>query len=358
MRSNERTILATLLALGVGALLCGAPAPAHAQGASGAADAAMTDEARKLYDEAKRAKDKGDHPACVAKLRAAWALKKHRQVAGLLGECELRAGAKRDAAEHLAYFLDNAGDAPPAAVAAVRALYDEARAEIAVVAVKASADGADRKVDGRPLAPEETRVFLPAGEHVFSASKAGAGAGEKKVFVSAGQEREVVVELVAEAGSAAPPPVLPPYQAPSTPPTDKADGPSLIPGIVMGGVGVVGLAVGVGLLVTGSARGSDAEAIAQQIDARDGKCEPEVSAGFEQPCQSFFDVADEQDTLNLAGTISLIGGGLLLAGGVGWTVWAVTSEGDDATAATRSRHVTLTPSLGPEGGALRLHGAF
>ena len=88
-------------------------------------------------------------------MRAVWAIKKNRQVAGLLGECELKTGAHRDAAEHLGYFLDHAADASPDVVSAVRGLYDQARAEIAVVTVKASAPDADRKVDGKQLADRE-----------------------------------------------------------------------------------------------------------------------------------------------------------------------------------------------------------
>lgn len=354
MRTNERRVSIAAVAAIVSSLAAGAPGMAWAQGSgAGSAEAAMTDEARKLYDQGRKAKEKGDHATCVAKLRAAWALVQHRQVAGLLGECELRTGAKREATEHLAYFLDQAGDAPPEAVAAVRALYDEARAEVAVVTVKASVDGADRKVDGRPLAPEERRVFLAPGEHVFAASKPGAGAGEKKIFVSGGQEREVVVELAADAAAPAPGPTPEPYRPPAAPPEETRDGPSLVPGLVVGGVGLVGVGVGVGLLVAAGGAGSDAETKAAGIKGEGGLCDP-ITPGFEQPCGSFQDSLDQEATLRTGAAIALIGGGVLLAGGVGWTIWAATSEGDEPAAA----RVRLTPDLGPGGGALRLHGAF
>src|SRR5690606_4275243 len=130
-----------------------------------------------------------------------------------------------------AYFLDHAGDAPPAVVSAVRALFDEARSEIAVVVVKASVEGADRKVDGRPLGPDELRVFLEPGEHVFAASKPGEGAVEKRIFVSAGLERDVVLELERDAAPAAQPEPAPP--PPTPPPAAPADdGPSPIPGLI------------------------------------------------------------------------------------------------------------------------------
>ena len=73
-----------------------------------------------------------------------------------------------------------------------------------------------------------------------------------------------------------------------------------------------------------------------------------------RPCASVQDSLDQEATLSTAGAVALIGGGVLLAGGVGWTIWAATSEGDEPTAA----RVRLTPDLGPGGGALRLHGAF
>lgn len=312
----------------------------------------MTDEARKLYDQGRKAKEKGDHATCVAKLRAAWALVQHRQVAGLLGECELRTGSKREATEHLAYFLDQASDAPPEAVAAVRALYDEARVEVAVVTVKASVEGADRKVDGRPLAPEERRVFLAPGEHVFAASKPGAGAGEKKIFVSGGQEREVIVELAPDTAAPVPGVAPEPYRPPAPPPEETRDRPSLVPGLVIGGVGLVGVGVGVGLLVAAGSAGGDAETKAAGIRGEGGLCDP-VTSGFETACASFQDSLDQDATLSTAGAIALISGGVLLAGGVGWTIWAATSEGDAATA-----RVQLAPEVGPGGGALRLRGAF
>jgi hypothetical protein len=339
-----------------------APSPAWAQDAT----AAMTDEARRLYDEGRKAKGEGDHATCVAKLRAAWALVQHRQVAGLLGECELRTGAHREAAEHLAHYLDHAGDASPEAVAAVRALYDEARAEVAVVTVKASAEGADRKVDGRPLAPQERRVFLAPGEHLFAASKPGVGSGEKRVFVSGGQERDVVVELAPHA-AAAPAASAPAYAGPTAPPAVESDGPSVVPGLVVGGLGLVGVGVGVGLLAAAGGAGSDAEAVAADITGDGGKCEP-ITPSFESRCAEFFDAADRQSTLGAVGAASLIGGGVLLAGGAAWVAWAALDDGGSADASGASGavpaargprpSVAFVPEAGPGGGALRVRGTF
>ncbi len=319
---------------------------AHAQGT------AMDDEARRLYDEARKSKDKNDHATCVAKTRAAWALKKHRQVAGLLGECELKTGAHREAAEHLSYFLDHAADAAPELVSAVRALYDQARAEIAVVTVEASAPDADRKVDGKPLADDERRVFLLPGEHVFSAAKAGGGSAEKKLFVAAGQEREVMLVLdTPNAGAPVAPPSAPP-PPPTQPAEEKPDGSSIVPGLVIGGVGLVGVGVGVALLVAGGSAGSDADALAGAIDTDGGAC-PD-SGAFQDRCAAFDAAAGDEATLTTVGVISLVGGGVLLAGGVGWTVWAATDAGGDATAS----HLVLTPSFGVAGPGLVASGVF
>lgn len=335
---------------------------ARAQGAP--AGSAMEDEARRLYDEARKAKEKGDHETCVAKMRAAWALKKHRQVAGLLGECELRTGAHRDAAEHLGYFLDHAEDASPEVVTAVRALYDEARVDVAVVTLKASAPGADRKVDGRALVADEAKVYLSPGEHVFAASKVGSGSAERRLFVAAGEEREVLLELGAPSRGDPPPAV-----APTTPPPETRDeGPSIIPGLVLGGVGLVGVGVGVALLVAGGSAGSDADAIAKKVIDDGGQCDPAKPATFQARCEDFNAAASDEATLSTVGAISLIGGGVLLAGGVVWTVWAATSDsdaGDDASArhrkaasASSGPRITLAPSFGPSGAGLRALGSF
>lgn len=336
--TTARAIAATLVALATSA-----PTQARAD-----AQVAMTDEARKLYDEGKAARDAGDPAACVAKLRAAWALKKHRQVAGLLGECELESGSRLEAAEHLAYFLDRSADVSPDVVSQVRKLYDQARESIAVVAVKSTTAGADRRVDGRLLAPDELRVFLPPGEHVFAASKPGEGAAERRETLSAGQESEVVLELVRE--TAAPPVSTPP-------PAERPDGPSIVPGLVIGGVGLAGIGVGVGLIAASSGPGSDAEQIAAALRADGAICEPDPTAGFEARCAAFQQAADDETTLATPGVAALIAGGVLLTGGVVWTVWAATAEPDpDGDAAARHptprATLTLQPMLGPTSGVV------
>jgi hypothetical protein len=348
LTTQRSTWARTTARLGLTAVLLAYAPGARAQPAG----SAMDDEARRLYDEARKAKDKNDYATCTAKMRAAWALKKHRQVAGLLGECELKTGAHRDAAEHLGYFLDRSADAAPEVVAVVQALYDQARAEVAVVTVKASAVDADRKVDGKQLAPDERRVFLAPGEHVFSASKAGGGAAEKRIFVAAGQEREVMLELDA-AKEAAPAPAPAPATPPPTQPSTEAEsGPSMVPGIVAGGVGLVGVGVGIALLAASGSAGSDADEIAQGIAADGGECPP--PPGFEARCADFDSAAGDEATLGTIGVISLIGGGILLAGGVGWTVWAATSSDEPDTAS----HITITPRVGLGGASLGASGTF
>lgn len=329
-------------------------APARAQGATGSS--AMDDEARRLYDEARKAKDKGDFATCSAKTRAAWALKKHRQVAGLLGECELKTGAHREAAEHLGYFLDHAEDAAPDLVSAVRALYDQACAEIAVVTVKTSLVGADRKVDGRPLAADEARVFLTPGEHTFSATKADGGSAEKRLFVAAGQVRDVLLELEAPKDAAVAPPATPTTTPPETP---SDDGPSILPGLVLGGVGLVAVGVGIGLIAAGGSAGSDADAVAIEVNADSGRCDPDT-IGFEARCDEFRSAAGDEATLTTASAISLVGGGALLIGGVVWTIVAATSDsgGASATSTPLSPRLTVVPTFSPSGGGLHAAGTF
>src|SRR5271168_2244413 len=60
-----------------------------------------------LFDQAQDAFAKGDKQGAYNAYRAAWALQKSYDIAGNLGNVELKLGKYRDAAEHLAFSLEN-----------------------------------------------------------------------------------------------------------------------------------------------------------------------------------------------------------------------------------------------------------
>src|SRR5262245_11666729 len=66
---------------------------------------AGTEKARELHAQGDRLYERGEYARAHTAYVAAWSLKKHYQIAGNLGDCEVRIGKYRDAAEHLSYFI-------------------------------------------------------------------------------------------------------------------------------------------------------------------------------------------------------------------------------------------------------------
>src|ERR1700687_6037278 len=59
--------------------------------------------ARALHVEGARLFELGKYDQAYVAFLAAWALKKHPQIAANLGDCEVKIGKYRDAAEHFAF---------------------------------------------------------------------------------------------------------------------------------------------------------------------------------------------------------------------------------------------------------------
>src|SRR5262245_21625199 len=133
MRPSHR-FFASCLALAV------VTAPAlRSYAADPVADEALTKKAAALYDEGVAAYRKSKWAAARASFLASWALKKHWQIAGNLGDCELKLGLYRDAAEHLSFFLRTM----PQPTEEAEKLLQQAREKTSRLAIRVDTDGAD-----------------------------------------------------------------------------------------------------------------------------------------------------------------------------------------------------------------------
>lgn len=316
MRSSTRPLVLATALLGVSAL----PAtPAHAQPAS----SPETDRARELHRAGDAAFKAGKLEEARTAYLAAWALKKHWQIATNLGDAELRTGRQRDAAEHLAYALrEGGGEMAAAQRDGVQKALTEAKTQVATVEVQIAPEGADVVVDGEFVgrSPLADPVFLAPGEHAIEVKRVGYVARIEKVAASAGAATTLRIELVAEgaAGAAMPPPA---GSSPApTPPSDDQvdDGPGVAPWFLIGGGAAVAIGGGVLLGVGLSEQGSGSDLLAG-VQTDGGSCNP-PSAGFEARCEEAFSSESTGNTLAGVGTALLIAGGAAIVGGAVWMV--------------------------------------
>ena len=154
----------------------------------------------------------------------AWTLKHTYDIAGNLGQVELKLGKFRDAAEHLDFTLrlfPPTGKAAPRE--AIRLAFEAARKEVAALTIRVSAQGAAVSVDGTAigLSPFEVPVFVDPGKRTLEATRqrggrivaAGtttlralesaaisgrlvAGASETQLFITPGFQFNVVDRLI------------------------------------------------------------------------------------------------------------------------------------------------------------------
>jgi hypothetical protein len=320
----------------VGALT--ATAPGLALAADGKQPDALTDKAATLYDEGAAAYKRSSWAEARASFLAAWALKKHWQIAGSLGDCELRLGLHREAAEHMAYFLRNAP--PERRTEDAKKLYAQARSSIGTLTIDVDVKGADIVVDGKmvSVSPLEGPVFLEPGHHAVEARLADAR-GTEEIDILRGAEREIKISVKKSS--------LPPPPPPPPPPR------SMVPGVVLAGVGGVALAAGIGLMVDAHGKYITSQQLSEAIRAATHSCV--AGAGnFDSRCDKLHSTAADVNTRNDVGIGLVALGGAAAVAAVTYFLWPEPTT-PPRTAAGVPR---VTPFVSTTGVSLSLSGSF
>lgn len=221
--------------------------------------------------------------------------------------------------------------------------------KLAHLTIKVADERAAVTRDGTPMSKAEWGVAIPVdvGTHAVEASATGAKAFKTAVNVAKDGD-SIVVDVPKLEDEPAPPPapntVPPPAPQPITEPppveADKSHGSSQRTiGLVVGGVGVAGVAVGA---VTGLM------AIGKSNNAKDAGC------NNDGPCRvpAAVDAADSARTL---ATISTIG---FIAGGVGVAAGAVLFFTAPSKKAAPTTGIRVVPNAGPNAGGLTVLGSF
>lgn len=344
----RRCICAAALALvGSFAATTWAQAPVTSQ-----PDAALTDKARDLYNEGRDHYVAGRIDRAHASFLASWALKRHWQIAGMLGECELKLGKHRDAAEHLAFALrSGANQAKPEEIAAMRVSFAEARKQVGELEIQVDRVGAEVLVDGAVIGrtPLTEPVYVNAGEHELEARVEQREGVKGKTRVDAGGTQSVALSFTAAAAnvpgsSASTGPST--NTGPSGKPGDTAERP-MWPAYVGAGVAVVGLGLGVGYTLAASGREDDRKALLASLTGAN-PCGPATPYGTE--CASVASLDSDARTDRRIALGGFVVGGVVAAGTVAYLLW----PRHDA----KTTSAMVIPIAGRDVAGLALHSSF
>lgn len=354
---------------------------ARATAQTPAAADAKAAEVTRHYEAGVAAAKKQDWQAARLAFLEAWKRRPHYQIAAALGRAELKAGAHRDAAEHLAYFVREA----PAEVSAkdkdaVRGLLAVAKAKIGTIALRVEPAGAEVLLDGAPLpAPMPDALYVEPGRRVIEARREGYGPARLELDVAAGQEQVLDLRL-AEAGAAAAPgagaaaapgagaaaAAAPGAAAAAAPGAEAAAAtpkPAALPGpgreeepgpaAPPGPRRVVLIGAGIGLSAAAAVTGAVLVGLgAARQGARDTICDPDrpVECSEEAASKQEWRAHDQaRSNLLSAGTWSLIGAGVVGAATTAYALGLFDGAGSKRAAARVVQVVPLGAGLGVAG---------
>ncbi len=352
---------AATLAAVLGAMATVAPSVAYAQ--PPADTSALTDEARELYRKGMERHHARQYAQAQASFLAAFALMKHWSIAAALGDCELKLGRFRDAAEHLAFALGQMpADQSDRQRADVAEALEEARKHVAVIQVDVDQAGAEVFLNGTSVGktPIGKDLFIEPGTVNVEARYAGHAPATVNIDVRAGTLTPITLRLARTApGVPAAPSTT--ASAPPTPTSSSGNSTTESPGgsvstrtiVTTSGVGLTLVAAGFGVVY--SLKASSASNDADTLQAhRDTEFGPNAcgspSAAAAPICTALRSKLDERDSAHRVSTIAWIGTGVLAAGTLGaFLLWPEQRS---------EERVSLAPILLPDTAAVSLKGRF
>ncbi len=224
-------------------------APARAEPPAARPVAPGAEEALQRYHEGIAARQQGDWEKARALLLRSWGLQHHFQTAANLGEMELKLGQRREAVEHLAYFLKEApASIPDADRARGQTMLDQARAGLGTLRVVIPRD-AEVYVDGQKVedVPLNSLILVEPGRRRVEARRRG--------YPPIAETREVAAGAVVEVSL-----TVPAMRSPEPLPVDRGAGTKRW--VVVTGVAAtaLGAALGTGFAVLSEVKRSERNA--------------------------------------------------------------------------------------------------
>jgi len=360
-RSRDRLRLAAVLAF----VSLGAPSIAYAQGApgdgpprdapAGANDAPVAEQppettpptqesqqealATELFNRGKELMGDGKHAAACPKFAESAKLDPRVGTLGQLAACEehlLHLVSARAHWQQAANLARATGDQRLRLAEKELTRIDALVPKVRITVPRDSPSDMTIRLDKLQVGLSSIGVPIPLdpGAHSISVLVAGSPAWNKTFELRAnGAVTPIEIPTLEEKEDAAVAPPAP--AAPAPPPPRSSTSAMTTVGVVAGGVGIVGLAMGAYFGGVAQAKLDDSN----DLGCTDDDSCPPVAA----------ERRDEARTAGDLSTVFFLAGGTLLAGGI--TLW-ILDEGDE------SPSVGATVTTGPSASGLALHGAF
>lgn len=339
---------------------------AHAQSIPGRDPAAEAEQAKAWFAEGQVALKAGRLAEACDAFESAFQIKKHYQVAGALGTCELAQKRFAQAATHLLYALGEPRElTPPAERARLEGLLASAEKHLAKLTIVTTEPLVDVTIGGRPVgrSPFVQPVYVLPGDLAFVAEAPGRPPMTLTERVDAGQA--ATVRLVWDtptmaaspppapseapaSGASAPAPTSSPPAAPSAAPQAPRDpGPSPLV-VVAGGVLTLGALGAATVFFFGAEDAADrGDALLADVTASRTPCPRTGKTGF---CAELYQArVDEGDRDDRARGFLITAGALAAATGA----YVLLTTGDEAGPTAR-----LIPEASARGAGLHVEGSF
>lgn len=309
---------------------------------------ARAEDAAALFREGQEAYSNGDQQTAYEKYKAAWELKRSYDIAGNLGNVEVKLKKYKEAVPHLEFVLANLpvsmdSETRTAVMTRTQNLLNEAKSHVSIVKFSITPPEASISVDGVPV--EGGRVILDPGSHTLTLTAAGYQPTEQTLEVDAGAVENTVITMarIGEGGGGA-------GGGGGDDVSSADDGPS-VPILIAGGVlGLGAIGAGIGLHVVAAGKGGERQDLTDALPG-DGYCADNPE---DRDCIAIDDLAGQESTFSAAGTGLLIGGGVVVAATL--TYWLWPRGGDDD--ASSEAELQLIPTVGPTMSGLTVMGTF
>lgn len=290
----------------------------------------------------------------------AWDMKQHYAIAANLGEVELKLKMYRAAAEHLKFAIANVPPEHGEKRKIAEASLVECRAHLSTVRVSVNVLEATVRLDGHEIAySDQSELLIDPGPHKLTAEKAGYLVAARAFSASAGESREVRLDLTPQPPAADAPDLNAHAQPQAAPPLRKADeDESHSDGrvwILVGGGAATAIAAGLGTYFTvhGSSLADRTSALQDEIARSSPSDDPNQCAAAMPPgaCAALVHNLDErQSNSNARNAAWVTAGALGVATVVTYLVWPTGSAQPK-----NSGRVLVAPMLaGARGGVLQI----